>query len=384
MKIVITSNYELGNETGSAKVAEDLAEKLSLKNKVLLICLGKKFKEYERSKNLRVVEITSIIINNIYVPIITPIIMYQIFRKLDLFAPNVVHAQNSVLVSSLVQTWSYLKKVPFVVTFHHVPTEPIKHLVPHLSKNVLLTLVQEIYKSTNLDRFLKKSDLVIAQNDLIKKSIRTVNKRVKIETINNGIEIIKLNKIKPRKQNIDFKFTFLGSYNSRKNQAFLIKTFKYLPKKYSLNLHGSFKSGGTYLESLNKLTDKLKLKNVFINDFEKNIEKVFKKTDFLLSASKKEAQSLAVLQSLAAGKPIIGVKNETISEVVNNKNGLVVSRSITPKVFASEIVKYVNDIDYKKTSKQCIQDSKRFDINLVISKIENVYQRLTNSSSNNC
>lgn len=383
MKIVITSNYEIGNETGSAKVAEEIATKLSVKNKVLLICLGKRFSDYKRSENLNIVEVTSVIINNVYVPTITPIIMYQVFKKLDLFGPDVIHAQNSILTSAMVQIWAHLNKVPFVVTFHHIPTEPLKHLIPHLSKNVLVTLVQEIYKNINLKNFLKKCSLVFAQNELVKKSVRLIDKNIKIEIINNGVEINELNKIKARAQNNEYYFTFLGSYNPRKNQSFLIKTFKYLPKNYILCLYGSFKSGGVYLEAINKLIKKLKLKNVFIYDFKKDVTTAFNKTDFLLSASKKEAQSLVVLQSLAAGKPIIGIKNETISEVVNNKNGLAINRGTTPKVFASEIVKYVNHVDYKKISKQCIKDSKRFDINLVISKIENVYQRLANSSSNN-
>lgn len=383
MKVVITSNYELGNETGSAKVAEELAAKLSAKNQVLLICLGKRFNSYKQSENLTVIEITSVVINNVYVPIITPIIMYQVFRKLDLFAPNVIHAQNSILISALIQIWSRLNNVAFIVTFHHVPTEPIKHLVPHLSKSILVTLVQEIYKNVNLKNFLKRSRLAIAQNDLIKRSIRLIDKNIKIEIINNGIEIDKLNKIKARSQKDGYNFTFLGSYSPRKNQSLLVKTFKYLPENYYLNLYGSFKSGGIYLENLNKLIKKLKLKNVFINDFEKNIDDIFKKNDFLLSASKKEAQSLVVLQSLAAGKPVIGIKNETITEIINDKNGLAINRDITPKAFATEIIKYTNNINYNETSKQCINDSKRFDINLVISKIEDCYQRLTQTNSNN-
>lgn len=381
MRIVITSNYELGNETGSAKVAEELAEKISTRNKVLFICLGTKFRIYEKNKNLEVLEVTSVNIKNLFVPIITPIIMYQVFKKLDLFKPDVVHAQNSILTSSLVQMWSILNNTPFVVTFHHVPSEPIKHLVPHLNKNILFNLVQDIYKNTSLKNFLKNSDLVIAQNDLIYKSIRTIDKKVAIEIINNGIEIKKLNQIRLRKKDGVTNFVFLGSFNYRKNQLFLVKTFNYLPFNYVLNLYGNFKSGGDYLDQIKDLISKNKINNINIYGFELNINKVFKKNDYLVSASKKEAQSLVIIQSLAAGKPIIGISNETIDELINNTNGLAVKRGTSPKNFAYQITKFTKENNYAVLSKKCIKDSKKFDINLVVSKIEDCYQRLSESSS---
>lgn len=381
MRIVITSNYELGNETGSAKVAEELAEKVSIRNKVLFICLGTKFRVYEKNKNLEVLEVTSVNIKNTFVPIITPIIMYQVFKKLDLFKPNVVHAQNSILTSSLVQIWSKLNNIPFVATFHHVPSEPIKHLVPHLSRNLLFNLVQDIYKNTSLKNFLKNSDLVIAQNNLICKSIRTIDKKVPVEIINNGVEIKKLNEIKPRKKDDKINFVFLGSFTSRKNQLFLVKTFKKLPVNYNLNLYGSFKSGGDYLNKIKDLIKKNKLNNIFINDFEEDIRMVFKENDYLISASKKEAQSLVVIQSLASGKPVIGLSNETIDELINKSNGLSVKKDISSKLFAEEIMSFVQNNNYKSLSMKCIKDSKRFDVDLVVSKIEKCYQRLSKSSS---
>lgn len=387
MRIVITSNYELGNETGSAKVAEELAKKVSIRNKVLFICLGTKFRIYEKNKNLEVLEVTSVNIKNIFVPIITPIIMYQVFKKLDLFKPDVVHAQNSILTSALVQMWSMLNNTPFVVTFHHVPSEPIKHLVPHLSKNLLFNLVQDIYKNTSLKNFLKNSDLVISQNDLIYKSIRTIDKKVAIEIINNGIEIKKLNQLRIQKKDWVMNkskvinFVFLGSFNYRKNQLFLVKTFKYLPFNYVLNLYGNFKTGEDYLDQIKDLISKNKISNINIYDFELNINKVFEKNDYLVSASKKEAQSLVIIQSLAAGKPIIGISNETIDELINNTNGLTVKKGISPKNFALQIIKFTKENNYIALSKKCVEDSKKFDINLVVSKIEESYQRLSKSSS---
>jgi glycosyltransferase involved in cell wall biosynthesis len=124
---------------------------------------------------------------------------------------------------------------------------------------------------------------------------------------------------------------------------------------------------------------KNKIGNINIYDFELNINKVFEKNDYLVSASKKEAQSLVIIQSLASGKPIIGISNETIDELINNTNGLAVKKGISPKNFARQIIKFTKENNYFALSKKCVEDSKKFDINLVVSKIEDCYQRLSNT-----
>lgn len=46
---------------------------------------------------------------------------------------------------------------------------------------------------------------------------------------------------------------FLGSYNERKNQEFLIKTFRNLPNNWNLNLYGNLSTNVAYVEKLKSL-----------------------------------------------------------------------------------------------------------------------------------
>ncbi|MEK7551013.1 MAG: glycosyltransferase [Patescibacteria group bacterium] len=177
----------------------------------------------------------------------------------------------------------------------------------------------------------------------------------------------------------NINFIFLGTYNDRKNQLYLLKVFKNLPNKYQLNLYGKKETGGEYLIKLDNYLKKNIMTNAKLNDFSNDITSVFKNNDFLISASKKEAQSLVVLQSMAAGKPIIGLENETINELINNSNGLKIKHDTKPIVFAKKITKFVETCDYVNLSKNIRRDSKKFGIELVASKIEKFYKSICNS-----
>ena len=87
-----------------------------------------------------------------------------------------------------------------------------------------------------------------------------------------------------------------------KNQEFLIKTFRNLPNNWNLNLYGNLSTNVAYVEKLKSLIKKYKLKNIFLNEYEKDVTRVFKNADFFISSSLKEAQSLAIIQSLAASQ----------------------------------------------------------------------------------
>lgn len=384
MKVVITSNYPLSNETGASKVAELLSEYLSIKNEVVLICIGEKYSERKASKKLTIVTIPMIDFNYFQMPVITPIEIYKIFNFLDKFKPNIIHAQNTVLVSKLAQVWANINNVPYVITYHHVPTEAVYHIAPSLAKNKLGKIVQKIYKNTSLKNTLNNSDGVIALNKKIKDSVRTVNKKIKIEIINNGIETKELEKLKTKRPSKEkFNFIFLGSFSERKNQLYLLRVFKNLNYNYQLNLYGNKKTGGDYLTKLEKYVKGNKIKNVNIYDFTNDIISAFDKNDFLLSASKKEAQSLVILQAMAAGKPVIGLENESIDELVNSTNGLKVKKNTNPKLFANILEDFTKKCNYIELSKRIRLDSKKFSIEKTILKIEDFYKTICNSYSNN-
>jgi len=335
MKIIIASSYKTDSETGTSQVSQLLAKALSKKNKVIYICLGNKFEKIKYEKNLTYIKIPSLDIGKVAIPLINPLLINKLTKEFDNFKPDIVHGQNSVLVSELVLQWANTNNVPFVVTFHHIPTEGIEHILPKISENILAKLAQEFYTEISLKNFLSRSSGVIALNKSVKKSIRKINKKIKIDIVNNGLFLDKYLNIKTREPNYDkIKFIFLGSYNERKNQKYLVDVFSHLPSNFNCNCYGNIKTGNNYYKKLKEIIAKKNAKNIHLENYLKSnkVLQAFSKADFFISASIKEVQSLAVIQSLAAGKPIIVLDNETTKEFKNENVGLILPKSTPTKV----------------------------------------------------
>ena len=381
MRIAITSNYKIGNETGTAHVSEELCRELSKKNKVTYFCVGEKYKKSKLNDNLTIFTFPSVEINNLVIPFITPRATVNMFKYLDKFKPDIVHAQNPFLICSLAQMWARTNKVPYLVTFHHIPTQAIEHLLPKFSKNIVTKIAEDIYKEISLKGFFEKSDGVIALNQTIRKSIRKVNKKIPVKIINNGLDLSKLLRVESKKSTLaNVEFMFMGSYTERKNQKYLIKVFAHLPKNYRLTLYGSKTTGGPYLRELESLIKKLEIENVDLNDYTKNKSEAFANTDYLVSASVKEAQSLVIIEALASGKPVIGLKNETTAELINESNGVVLPQKTSPKEFAKQILKLITEKDYKETSRNARKDSNNFRIEKVAPRLLKFYKEFVSKT----
>lgn len=384
MNILITSSYRVDSETGTSQITLDLCRWLSKKNKVFYLCLGGSNSTEKINKNLVYRKIPSISMGRANFPLITPLLEERLYSEFEKFSPDIVHAQNSIFTSKLTQKWAKKNKVPFVVTFHHVPTEPIQHLIPKFSKNILTKVAQEFYTQTSLKSFLQETYGVIALNQIIKNSIRKIDNRIKVKIINNGVDLKNIYKLSSNGKNKNktkktVNFFCLGSYTERKNQEYLIRVFSKLPENYKLTCYGNKRTGREYYLKLKLLKIKLNTKNVFLNGYLNNgkLLRIIRNHDYLVSASLKEAQSLAIINSLALGKPIIALENETTKEFINKKVGLVIPQNTTPKKFSKKLETYISSINYDCVSKNCRQESKRFDIEKTTKDMEKFYKSFT-------
>ncbi len=61
------------------------------------------------------------------------------------------------------------------------------------------------------------------------------------------------------------------------------------------------------------------------------------RTSLWVSASLREVQSLAVMEALASGTPVLGLSNETIDQLVDERVGRRLAKDATPEQFARAV-----------------------------------------------
>ena len=378
MNIVIVSAYNIGNESGTAKVSERLSQSLSEEHQVLYICLGSKYQFQKVSKNLNHLKLPAVEVSGVYIPIITPKIKEKVFEQLTLFAPDVIHVQNIVFSGLISLFWAKENNVPFVVTFHYLPTEGLRYIFPKLKKDKVISTIDYIINTRYLEKYLKHVDLVIALNQKVHDSVRKIDKKIKIVNISNGLYLENFYRLKVHPPKKDVEFLYLGTYMARKNQEYLLQVFRHLPENYKLTLHGNLKTGHFYIKKLENAIHKNNIKNVQIKGFlsQDKVYKALENANYFVSASIKEVQSLVVIEALAAGLPIIALKNETTIDNVNKDNGLLISQKTVPEKFARKLKIYVETTTplYSKVARNCRLSVKSFDINKVSEEILKSYK----------
>ena len=379
MRILIVSIYAPGSETGVAVVSETLSKSLAeCGHEIMYLCVGESWSKKSVSKGVTYLQIPSIAIKQGFAPRLTNKTVNTIYKELDEFKPDIIHAQNMVLVALTALVWAKKNKVPYILTLHSQPSQGANYISPKITGGKEVPVKYSPTKQY-LKRYLEACDLVISLNNSIDKSVRDLSKTAKVKRIQNGLPLKKYFDMPEKVQGNTLYFLYLGMYMPRKNQEFLVKAFSHLPKNYKLLLHGNKKTGGDYVKKLQKIKSDSGASNVKIGGFIKgwSYNHTMKKADYLVSASLQEVQSLSIIEALASGTPVIGLSNETINEMITKDNGLKLSKDINPEEFAKKLKAYVekNKTNYSKTSKSARKSVKNYDIESVTKEMVRTYKK---------
>lgn len=178
--------------------------------------------------------------------------------------------------------------------------------------------------------------------------------------------------------NEDFILIYPAELNSNKNQKVLIEAIEILSEKYSnikLILLGTGDNEKIYKNmAINK---KIEDKIIFTG-FVHNVSEYLNASDILVASSKREGLPLNLIEAMACGLPVIASKNRGHDELIkNNYNGLLLD-TITSNNFAEGIEKlYLNEEVINLFKKNNLEESKKYSIDLVLDKVNDVYKEIS-------
>ena len=306
---------------------------------------------------------------------------YYIFKKkkikefINKF--DVIHCHNlfsfkNLLTIKIAQSLS----IPCIMTFHgNLNKWSMKK--NYLIKYFFLTLFKKNINSFSLIHFLNKSEKIDA------------SKYIQINKVNHIIQqnCIDISQYKIARNNDSvFKILFFGRLDEKKN-FLMIPDIASIFKKNHINDVKFIIVGSGTTKNLNKLTNMIKklklerfieIRNPIDTIDQKNA--LFEEIDAFILPSNDEADSVAIKESLASGKPVIISKECKLKSDESCQDFIRIINDNLIQSYYEEIIKLYNKRDESKFLSQKIRQyaQANFSMDLINKKLPTIYLNCIN------
>ncbi|HRI05489.1 MAG TPA: glycosyltransferase [Candidatus Dojkabacteria bacterium] len=375
MKIVYLAAGTESTLGGETRVAMELSVAMSKYAEVAIIFTGKENRIYHEDGLLKV-SLEGGEYTGGELGVFTPATVQFYFDFLDSFKPDVIHSHSAWLAPFIGQVWALNHNIPYFYTTHVLPSRISEFFEVSGDSFVYKMMDEAIFKKYFLG-YLNNCTSVIALNEIANSQVRKYGYSGNMDIIPNGrflkgLISLKLADIKSKKINL----IFVGSVTIRKNQEYLLRVMKYLPKNFTLTLVGRFLFD-EYAKKFKRLASKYK--NVIVTGGvdPSEIPAYLERSHIFVSASTAEVQALSVIEALASGRPVVGLSNETIDELIDESNGMWLDKDTTPKDFAKAVVAIskLSSAEYGKLSRSARSRVSTLDWDNIANRTLGLYEK---------
>ncbi|MDP3989794.1 MAG: glycosyltransferase [archaeon] len=267
---------------------------------------------------------------------------FKIIKK-NVKINDIIFVQGPAIASMLATYygWRYKKRV---VTYLHVlPWELFRQ-----SQKTLFRLFTTVVEKVSVF-FYNRSNFVLVPYYELEESMTKLGVKRKMYVAKLGVDIDKFSpskdkRMSKKKMGIDseeFVVGYVGRISQEKNLEVLKEAFDRLDyeNKRLLIVGDGAEEQKTILKSV---------KNCQITGFVNNVEDYLKAMDVFVQPSHTETTSLATLEAMACGLPVIVSKVGFMKQYISkDHNGLFFPKS-SPMVLASKITKIHDDLELRK------------------------------------
>jgi 1,2-diacylglycerol 3-alpha-glucosyltransferase len=293
------------------------------------------------------------------------------------FKPDIIHLQDHFILSKAVTELNKKTKIPIIGT-NHFMAENLTALFG--SKKVKRILEEMIWK--RFTRVYNQLQLVTTPTETAAGLIRPKLK-TKVIAISSGINLKEFNPHGERvnireKYNLGDKplLLFVGRLDPEKN----IEEILYAVARAIKKIDFYFVIVGKGMRR--KVLEHIALQegigeNVIFTGFvpDEDLPYFYKVSRCFIIASTAELLSLAALQAMASGMPVIAVKAGALCELVQDKvNGYLYNEGDIDTIVQCICDIFTDSELYKKMSAKSLERSIRHDINKTVVLFENVYK----------
>lgn len=389
MKILIASDLHYPTINGVATFSRNLARGLAEHgHKVLVIApsqTGKKSKEVDGNH---------VIVRTASVPFpfyqnfrISPSPSREVKKIMEEFDPDVIHIQMLMWIGQAAMKYGNKKGIPIVSTNHAMPENLMDNLKLLAPISRPINYILKAYGA----RFHSKADFVTLPTQA---AIDMFNASdiidVPMIAVSNGIDLGHFTNAHagdaiyqkyglPKDAPI---ITYIGRLDAEKHLSVLVKAFAKV-KQAQPDAHLLIVGDGTDATSLRLLAKDLDLNGSVsftgrVSDDE--LVELHRVGTVYCMPSPAELQSIATLEAMASGQPIVAVDAGALRELCQDgRNGVLCEKDNVEQI-AAGIVKILQDPKLREAySKESLAIAQTHDLQTTLKQFEKIYEDLINA-----
>lgn len=388
MKILIASDLHYPTINGVATFGRNLAIGLANRGHEVLVIAPS-----QTSKKFKEVDVNHVVIRTASVPFvpyqnfrISPTPSREVKKAILEFDPDVIHIQMLMWIGQSTMKYGNKFGIPIVSTNHAMPE--------NLMDNILLLApiarpINYMLRQYGM-RFHSKADFITMPTESAIKMFKATEKMtVPMEAVSNGIDLVRFQPGKPGKAIYDkFKLpqdvpiiTYVGRVDVEKHLPLLIKSFAkvYQQHKAHLLLIGS----GQDTLNLKEIAHEYGVYDhiTFTGRVSEEDKEVLHQIGTVFAMpSPTELQSIATLEAMASGQPVVAVDAGALKELCQNeRNGYLCEKDNVDE-FADGLLRIISDpTERKRMSKESLAIAKTHDLNTTLDRFEEIYTSVINA-----
>lgn len=321
--LIVTQTYAYGN--GQASFTIHLAESMAEQgHQVMVITPSEGMKSYSVYQNhVRVEKVAAVHMSILHPTLyITPFPVARVKQLLHEFQAEVIHIQDHYFVCSAAVNEARRLHTPLIGTNHFLP----ENLLPFLRKIPAIQSLCAIPLWKMMLSVFNKLDVAITPSTTATRILQDQKIRIPVRTISNGVDTKRFypdpQTDRPgirRKYHLDpgrTLFLYVGRLDGEKGLDTLLEAISRLQRDdFQLAIVGR----GLYRQSLEKQAQELGLggRVIFIGFVEaEDLPALYNSADIFVMPSPEELQSIATLEAMACGKPILAANGRALPELV--------------------------------------------------------------------
>lgn len=388
MKILIAADLHYPTLNGVASFSRNLAKGLAgLGHEVLVIApsqTGKKYKEVD--SNYVIARTVSV-----------PFPFYQNFRIslnparevkkiIEDFDPDVIHIQMLMWIGQAAMKYGNKYGIPIVSTNHAMPENLMDNLRLLAPVSRPINYILKSYGA----RFHSKSDHITMPTQSAIDMFNVGKIQTPIEAVSNGIDLARFNPGEVPEE-IYTKFSipkdmpivsYIGRLDAEKHVPVLVRAFVRVISVMP-NVHLLIVGDGTERQGLQAMAHELGISRQVtftgrVSD--EDLEQLHRLGTVYCMPSPAELQSIATLEAMASGQPIVAVDAGALKELCQNERNGYLTEQDDDEMIAEGIMKILEDPALREEmSQESLKIANEHDLKTTLAKFEEIYNRLVNA-----